>query len=46
MSPFYTRRLTQELADLLPVREYHVRIGARDPFGKVGMDTGIVRTLP
>jgi len=43
---FYTRRLTHELADLLPDREYHVRIGARDPFGNVGTATGTVRTLP
>ena len=43
---FYTRRLTQELADLLPDREYHVRISARDPFGNVGTARGTVRTLP
>ena len=43
---YYTRRLTHELADLLPDREYHVRISARDPFGNVGTATGIIRTLP
>jgi hypothetical protein len=42
---FYTRRLTQELADLLPDREYHVRISARDPFGNVGTATGSVKIL-
>jgi len=42
---FYTRRLIHELADLLPDREYHVRISARDPFGNVGTATGTVTTL-
>ena len=43
---FYTRRLTHELTGLLPDREYHVRISARDPFGNVGTAIGTVRTLP
>ena len=43
---FCTRRFTRELADLLPDREYHIRISARDPFGNVGVATGAVKTLP
>lgn len=43
---FFTRRFTHELADLLPDREYYVRISARDPFGNVGRATGTVTTLP
>jgi len=41
---FYTRRFTTELTNLLPDREYHVRVSARDPFGNVGMVTGTVTT--
>jgi len=43
---FYTRRFSFELTDLLPDREYHIRVSARDPFGNVGTTTGTVRTLP
>src|SRR4029453_18316333 len=42
---FYTRRFAYELADLLPDREYPVRVSARDPFGNVGSVTGTVKTL-
>ena len=42
---FYTRRFTYELTGLLPGREYHVRVSARDPFGNVGTATGTVKTL-
>jgi hypothetical protein len=31
-----TRRFTHELTGPLPGREYHVRVSARDPFGKRG----------
>lgn len=43
---FYTRRFTHELAGLLPDREYHIRLSARDPFGNVGTTTEMVTTLP
>ena len=43
---FYTRRFAYELTNLLPDREYHVRVSARDPFGNVGTATATVRTLP
>jgi hypothetical protein len=42
---FYTRRFSHELADLLPDREGHVGVSARDPFGNAGTVTGAVRTL-
>jgi hypothetical protein len=42
---FYTRRFTSELAGLLPGREYHVRVSARDPFGNVGTATATIATL-
>jgi hypothetical protein len=43
---FYTRQFAYELTDLLPDREYHIRVSARDPFGNVGTATGAVKTLP
>jgi hypothetical protein len=42
---FYTQRFAYELADILPDREYHIRVSARDPFGNVGTVTGTVKTL-
>lgn len=42
---FYTRRFVYELPDLLPDREYHIRVSARHPFGNVGTVTGAVKTL-
>jgi uncharacterized protein (TIGR03790 family) len=42
----YTRRFTHELAGLLPGRDYHVRVSARDPFANVGTFTATVTTLP
>jgi hypothetical protein len=42
----YTRRFTYELAGLLPGRDYHVRVSARDPFANVGTFTATVTTLP
>ena len=43
---WYTRRFTYELAGLLPGRDYHVRVSARDPFANVGTISATVTTLP
>ena len=40
----YTRRFTHELVGLVPGRDYHVRVSARDPFGNVGTATATVTT--
>ena len=42
----YTRRFTHELTGLVPGRDYHVRVSARDPFGNVGTATATVTALP
>jgi hypothetical protein len=41
----YTRRFTHELAGLVPGRDYHVRVSARDPFGNVRTATATFTTL-
>jgi hypothetical protein len=41
---FYTRRFTYELTGIL--REYHIRVSARDPFGNVGVTSGTLTNLP
>jgi hypothetical protein len=37
-----TRRFTHELTGPLPGREYHVRVSARDPFGRPWRDRSAV----
>ena len=42
----YTRRFTYELTGLLPGREYHIRVSAKDPFGNVGTSAETFTSLP
>ena len=42
----YARRFSYDITGLLPDREYHVRVSARDPFGNVGTAATVVTTLP
>jgi hypothetical protein len=42
----YARRFSYDITGLLPGREYHVRVSARDPFGNMGTATAVVTTLP